>query len=39
MTFKYLFEYGEKEKLFSKEMYDKESYKDESNYFHQYINF
>ena len=24
MTFKYLFEYGEKEKLFSKEMYDKE---------------
>lgn len=39
MTFKYLFEYGEKEKLFSKDIYDKESYKDKSNYFHQYINF
>ena len=39
MTFKYLFEYGEKEKLFSKEMYDKESYKDERNYFHRYIKF
>ena len=39
MTFKYLFDYGKKEKIFIEEMYDKESYKDESNYFHKYVNF
>ena len=39
MTFKYLFDYGKKEKIFIEEMYDKESYKDESTYFHRYIEF
>lgn len=39
MTFQYLFDYGKKEKIFSKEMYDKESYKNTNNYFHRYVDF
>lgn len=39
MTFKYLFDYGKKKKIFDKEMYDKESYKSENTHFHCYLNF
>ena len=39
MAFKYLFDHGKKEKIFSQEMYDKESYKNTNNFFHRYLNF